>query len=95
MNIIIEDAESFKFYGADGKWTANVADGKRYAGTNQAFKAAKLEPIGKFNITGYIPETRQFVNLEHGRGTGSEAAKAKASISPSPTPVASATPSAV
>ena len=88
MNIIIEDAESFKFYGADGKWTANVADGKRYAGTNQAFKAAKQEPIGKFNITGYIPETRQFVNLEHGRGTGSEASKIKSPATLTPTPVA-------
>jgi len=95
MNIIIEDAESFKFYGADGKWTANVADGKRYAGTNQAFKAAKLEPIGKFNITGYIPETRQFVNLEHGRGTGSEASKIKAPLAAAQAPVISTAPAAV
>jgi hypothetical protein len=92
MNIIIEDAESLKFFGADGKWTANVTDGKRYAGTNQAFKAAKQEPIGKFNITGYIPETRQFVNLDHGRGTGSEATKAKTPAGVTTAPV---TPAAV
>jgi len=90
MNIIIEDAESLKFFGADGKWTANVTDGKRYAGTNQAFKAAKQEPIGKFNITGYIPETRQFVNLDHGRGTGSDAAKMKTATAGATAPVAPA-----
>ena len=95
MNIIIEDAESLKFFGGDGKWTANVADGKRYAGTNQAFKAAKQEPIGKFNITGYIAETRQFVNLDHGRGTGSEAAKVAAAPAAPQAPITPAVPAAV
>lgn len=70
MNIIIEDAESFKFFSGEGKWTQNAVDGKHFAGTTQAFNAARIEPIGKFNITGYVAETRQLVNLRHGRGTG-------------------------
>jgi hypothetical protein len=70
MNIIIEDAEALKFFTGDGRWSKNAADGKRYAETAQAYAAAKLEPIGKFNIAGYIAETKQFVTLRNGRGTG-------------------------
>jgi hypothetical protein len=70
MNIIIEDAEALKFFTGDGQWSKKAAEGKRYAGTAQAYAAAKLEPIGKFNIAGYIAETKQFVTLRNGRGTG-------------------------
>jgi hypothetical protein len=70
MKIIIEDAESLKFFVGEGKWSKNAAEGKRFMATAQAFKAAKQEPIGKFNITGYIAETKQLVNLDHGRGSG-------------------------
>jgi len=35
-----------------------------------AFKAAKQERIGKFNIVGYIRSTKQFINLDHGQGKG-------------------------
>jgi hypothetical protein len=70
MNIIIEDAESQKFFMGEGHWTKNAAEGRHYAGTGLAFKAAKLELVGKFNIVGYIGETRQFINLDHGRGKG-------------------------
>jgi hypothetical protein len=70
MNILIEDADSLKFFTGEGLWTKTVKDGKHYAGTAAAFKAAKLESVGKFNIVGYIGETRQFINLDHGRGKG-------------------------
>ena len=70
MNILIEDAESQKFFIGEGLWSKTVTEGKRYAGTALAFKAAKLEPVGKFNIVGYIGETKQFINLDHGRGKG-------------------------
>ena len=70
MNIIIEDAESLKFFTGEGRWTKNVIESRRYPGTALAFKAAKQEPVGKFNIVGYITETKQFINLDHGRGKG-------------------------
>ena len=69
MKIIIEDAESLKFFIGDGNWTKNAAEGKAYAGTTQAFSAARNEPIGKFNITGYITESHQLVNIRSGHGT--------------------------
>ena len=31
---------------------------------------AKRESIGRFNIVFYIPQTKQFINLDHGRGKG-------------------------
>jgi hypothetical protein len=68
MNILIEDAESQKFFTGEGLWSKIATEGKRYAGTAAAFKAAKLELVGKFNIVGYISETRQLINLDHGRG---------------------------
>ncbi len=73
MSIIIEDATSLKFLDGGSQWTQNAADGKCYAGTRVAVKAAKQEPIGKFNIVGYIHATKQFINLDHGQGKGAAA----------------------
>jgi hypothetical protein len=70
MNIIIEDAESLKFFTGEGLWSKTATEGKPYAGTALACKAAKQESVGKFNIVGYIAETKQFINLDHGRGKG-------------------------
>jgi hypothetical protein len=70
MNIIIEDTESLKFFTGEGKWSKNAAEGKNYAKTAQAYTAAKHEPIGKFNIAGYILATEQLINMRQGRGTG-------------------------
>jgi hypothetical protein len=70
MNIMIEDSESLKFFTGEGHWTKNVSEGKIYSGIALAFRAGKQEPMGKFNVVGYIPETRQFINLDHGRGKG-------------------------
>jgi hypothetical protein len=70
MNIIIEDVDSLKFFTGEGLWSKNATEAKLYAGTGLAFKAAKLEPVGKFNIVGYIAATKQFINLDHGRGKG-------------------------
>jgi hypothetical protein len=45
-------------------------EGKLFPATAMAFRAARKEAIGKFNIVFHIPQTNQFVNLNHGRGTG-------------------------
>jgi hypothetical protein len=70
MNIIIENPESLEFFTGEGLWSKNVTEGKRYPATQLAFRAAKQESVGKFNIVGYFPDTRQFVNLDHGKGKG-------------------------
>jgi hypothetical protein len=70
MNILIEDADSLQYFTSEGRWSKTVGDGKHYAGTAMAFKAAKQELIGKFNIVGYMPDTEQFINLDHGKGKG-------------------------
>ena len=73
MNILIETAESLEYLTSGNLWTKNAAEGKRFVTTAAAFEAAKKEPIGKFNIVAYIPETKQFINMDHGRGKGAEA----------------------
>ncbi len=70
MNIMIENADSLEYLAADNRWTKFAADGKHYPRTGAAFDVAKKEPIGKFNIVGYITETKQLINLNHGRGRG-------------------------
>jgi len=70
MNIMIENADSLEYLTGDNLWTKNVADGKHFPRTGAAFDVAKKEASGKFNIVGYITETRQFINLNHGRGRG-------------------------
>jgi len=70
MNILIEDAETLEYFTAEGQWTKNPTKGKCFAATEAAFQIAKKELIRKFNIVWYIAQTRQFINLEHGRGKG-------------------------
>lgn len=70
MNILIELSESLEFFRGEGAWTKDAAQGRCYPRTEMALQAAKREPIGSFNIVGYIPATGQFVNLNHGRGKG-------------------------
>jgi len=72
MNILIEDADSLEYFTLNSLWSKNVLDARRFANTPTAFAAAKKEAIGKFNIVGYITETHQFINLNHGRGKGVE-----------------------
>jgi hypothetical protein len=70
MTILIENADSLEYLTGDSRWTKIAADGKRFLKTLAAFDAAKKELIGRFNIVGYFPDTRQFINLHHGRGRG-------------------------
>jgi len=78
MNILIENAESSEFLTTAGTWSKNVAEGKTFGTTVTALDAAKKESVGKFNIVAYIPASKQFVNLDHGKGKGAlEAAVAQ------------------
>jgi hypothetical protein len=70
MNILIENNDTLEYLTPAGQWTKNPLSGKCYPATRIAFRAAKQEAIGKFNIVYHIPETNQFINLDHGRGAG-------------------------
>ena len=70
MNILIEDAEKLEYLTSNSKWTKSISEGKSFGGTKAAFQVAKMEPIGRFNIVFYIAQTKQFINLDHGRGRG-------------------------
>jgi len=70
MNILIEDAEKLEYLTSNNEWTKNVGKGKDFRATGDAFAAAKKEPMGRFNIVGYFAETKQFINLNHGKGKG-------------------------
>jgi hypothetical protein len=70
MNILIENNETLEYLTNGGQWTKNPCDGRFFPATEVAFRAAKCEAIGKFNIVCHIPATNQFVNLDHGRGKG-------------------------
>lgn len=70
MNILIENDSTLEYLVSSGSWSKNPKTGKRFRVSDEAFKAAKQEAIGKFTIVFHIPETNQFVNLDHGRGKG-------------------------
>lgn len=76
MHILIEDAETFQYLDGDGQWTKDVSKGKNFLATQLAYLAAKKEPIGKFNIVSYIAQSKQFINLNHGKGKGAEGSAA-------------------
>jgi hypothetical protein len=83
LNILIENNDTLEYLTPAGQWTKNPLNGKCYPATRIAFRAAKQEAIGKFNIVCHIPKTNQFINLDHGRGTGSPTVAAE---SPGPGP---------
>ncbi len=70
MNIMIENADCLEYLTGESLWSKKIATGKRFATTPEAMVAAQQAQIGKFNIVGYIAETKQFINLNHGRGRG-------------------------
>ena len=70
MNILIEDAEKLEYLTSGNLWTKNAAEGKNFGATGTAFEVAKQEPMGKFNIVCYIAQSKQFINMDHGRGKG-------------------------
>jgi len=70
VNILIENNDTLEYLTPAGQWTKNPLNGKCYSATRIAFRAAKLEAIDKFNIVCHIPQTNQFINLDHGRGAG-------------------------
>lgn len=74
MNILIENAESLEYLTADNNWSKKPADGKNFGGVKAAMAIAKKELIGKFNIVWFMAETKQFINMEHGRGQSPAAA---------------------
>ena len=68
MHILIENEETLEYLSIENNWSKNPLKGKQFPTSRLAFRAAKLEAIGKFNVVGFIPETKQFINLDHGRG---------------------------
>jgi hypothetical protein len=70
MTILIENHDTLEYLTLAGGWSKNPLEGRHFPGSRLAFRAAKQEAIGKFNIVGHIPTTHQFINLNHGRGTG-------------------------
>jgi hypothetical protein len=70
MNILIEDAEKLEYLTSNNLWTKNVGEGKNFGATGAALDFAKQEPMGRFNIVAYFPITKQFINMNHGRGKG-------------------------
>jgi hypothetical protein len=76
MNILIEDADKLEYLTPEGQWTKNATQAKSFGATQAAFEVAKQEPVAKFNIVCYIKQTKQFINLDHGRGKGAVAGEA-------------------
>ena len=68
MHILIENEETLEYLTNENDWSKNPLKGKQFLSGELAFRAAKQEVIGKFNIVCYIPELNQFINLKHGRG---------------------------
>jgi hypothetical protein len=80
LNILIENNDTLEYLTPSGQWTKNPLKGKCYLATTIAFNAAKLQAIEKFNIVCHVPQTNQFINLDHGRGTGLSAVAAESPV---------------
>jgi hypothetical protein len=70
MHILIENEETLEYLTNQNNWSKKPLKAKQFLNSQLAFRAAALEAIGQFNIVCYIPETNQFINLNHGQGVG-------------------------
>lgn len=70
MNILIENSDTQEYLAATGGWSKNPLVGKCFSDVGVAFRTARQEPVGKFNIVCHIVQTNQFINLKNGRGAG-------------------------
>jgi len=70
MNTLIEDAMKLEYLTSNGQWTKNAAAGMNFGETVTALAFAEQQPIDEFNIVGFFPTNKQFINLLHGRGKG-------------------------
>ncbi len=68
MKTLVEDAETLEYLTNNSQWTKNAGDGRDFGVTQAAYEVAKQESMGRFNIVGYFPETKQLINMNHGRG---------------------------
>jgi hypothetical protein len=68
MKTLVEDAEKLEYLTSDSHWTKTAAAGKDFGTTGTALVVAEQEPIANFNIVGYFPANKQFINLVRGRG---------------------------
>jgi hypothetical protein len=73
MHILIENEETLEYLTTENNWSKTPLNGKPFPTSRLAFRAARLEAIGKFNIVGFIPQTKQLINLDHGRGIAKSA----------------------
>ena len=76
MKILIEDADKLEYLTTEGGWTKDATAGRSFAASEAAFAVAKQESVGRFNIVRYFKQTRQIVNLNHGKGKGAAEAVA-------------------
>jgi hypothetical protein len=70
MLILIENPETSELLSVTGEWTRQPATAKAFANVTAALRAGRQLPVGRFDVSGYLPDSRQFINLQHGRGTG-------------------------
>jgi hypothetical protein len=68
MNILVENTEKLEYLTSNNQWTKNAAEGRSFGAVEAALAVAKEETMGQFNIVGYFPLTKQFFNMNHGRG---------------------------
>ncbi|HUA64938.1 MAG TPA: hypothetical protein VME24_03760 [Alphaproteobacteria bacterium] len=68
MHILIENEETLEYLTGENNWSKSPLKGKQFLNRWLALRAARLEAIGTFNIVCYIPQTKQFINLDRGRG---------------------------
>ena len=55
---------------SNSQWTKTAAAGKDFLTTATALAVAEQQPVANFNIVGYFPVNKQFINLVHGREMG-------------------------
>jgi hypothetical protein len=70
MKFLVENAESLEYLGNSGKWCKDPGKGRDFGTVQSAKASAKLEPIGKFNIVGYLSKSGQLINMDRGTGKG-------------------------
>jgi len=70
MNILIEDAETLQYLTSNSQWTKNASKAKTSGPPKRPFRLRKKNRSAGLTSFFTSPKTRQFINMDHGRGKG-------------------------
>ncbi|MDB6125558.1 MAG: hypothetical protein JWQ71_4551 [Pedosphaera sp.] len=63
MQVIIQNAQTRKYFSNDGQWASTPAEAQDFSLANVAYKFAERRGVKSFHVLFYYPETRYSIEI--------------------------------